>query len=178
MFPEKTALRYFLIALLLFALVRLFFFDFAAVEDHSMVPSILDGEILLVARSAYNLRLPFGGGILFTHSRPFYGEIVVLQGPPGSGKLIKRVVALPGDRLRFQKRTLFVNGIAVRFFRNRLADPFDGEIRTIPPNHLFVLGDNSDNSMDSMDFGPVSERALLGRAIFRFFPVSRAGKVR
>lgn len=175
---DYSWLRYFLIALVVFLFLRLFIFDFSGVRDNSMQPALRHGETVLVARAAYRFRLPFGGPSFLRHSVPRRGDIVIFTIPGEEHRLVKRVVALPGDRLEWRNRNLLVNGTNVRFFRNRFTAPFPPGPYRVPAGHVFVLGDNTDNSIDSMDFGAVAEERILGRAVFRFTPLARMGKVR
>ena len=94
---------------------------------------------------------------------------------------IKRVVGLPGERVKVLDGIVYLN-------RRRLHEPYarpdracalcrlPREIR-VPPRHFFVVGDNRGESSDSRDWGPVSATALIGRVTLRYWPPSRFGGI-
>lgn len=163
----------FLIAVLLFLALRLFFFTTGTVMEMSMEPGLQSGDILLVARSAYGFRLPFGGGYLVRFRNPDRGDIVVFNRRDRKGKFIKRVVAVAGDRVQYRHPILLINGRRHAVIKNAPVQPFGGKPLIIPKGHVFVLGDNVAMSEDSMDFGPVPITSIIGRALFRIFPFRR-----
>lgn len=139
------------------------------VQGTSMEPLLLDGERIVVNKFIYRFR-PIERG-----------DVVVFWYPRDpSVSFIKRVVGLPGDQLEIRKGRLLVNGMPVR--EEYLPAAFrDGD--TFPPTEVrkgfyFVLGDHRRSSNDSRSWGEVPERYIYGRAVFRFWPLSRVGPVR
>lgn len=164
------------------------------VDGSSMTPYLLDGERLFVSRTSYTSidwnalwnMLPGedreGHADLFPASDPERGDIIVLTPPVVSNEpYIKRVIGLPGERISFDEGLVFVNGEALT------EDYIDGAITTcarkrfcsvtIPPGHIFVLGDNRSNSADSRVFGPIPYDHVIGKAIFSNWPVETLGPI-
>ena len=137
------------------------------VQGNSMVPTLQDGDYLLLSNLNYE---------------PAVGDIVAIR-RDGDEPLIKRVIALGGD-------TLFIDPDSGKVYRNGtvLDEPYlsvttpavqaVGEI-TVPEGTLFVMGDNRPNSHDSRynDIGPVALTDILGEAVWRLYPLSRFGSV-
>lgn len=161
------------------------------VWSDSMVPTLVMGQQLLVDR----LSLAF--------DRPDRGDIVVFTPPAGAASnrcgirrahdqacplpttrrsdtlFIKRVVGLPGDRLKILRGVVYING-EPQTDHTVHVDPDCGVCNlpteiTVPPGHYFVLGDNRAYSDDSRYWGPIAEDWLIGRAFFSFWPPSRFG---
>lgn len=137
------------------------------VQGSSMVPTLQNGDQLLLSNMDF---------------QPTVGDIVAIR-RDGDTPLIKRVIALGGD-------TLFIDPESGKVYRNGelLDEPYlsvktpavqmAGEI-TVPEGMLFVMGDNRINSHDSRyaDIGPVAVEDILGKAVWRFYPLSRFGSV-
>jgi signal peptidase I len=149
-------------------------FHLSIVRGSSMIPGIHDGDRILVDHLSYLL-----GDVR-------RGDVVVLRCPlDPSLDYIKRVIALPGDEVRIDDGSVFVNG-------ERVDEPYiasagdagaEEERRSrlcerIESDHYFVLGDNRDHSSDSREFGQVPRDLLRGRVDFRVWPPDRAGTVR
>ncbi len=146
------------------ALIAAFFVRTPQVSGLSMEPHIDSGEYVLINTLAYRFGPPHRGDIVaFMHiaDRP---EIY-----------IKRVIGIAGDRVRIDRGVVYVNG-------NPLDEPYVryndgrsfGEI-TVPPNNVYVLGDNRANSEDSRFFGPVADNDLTGRALAGIWPLHNFG---
>jgi signal peptidase I len=141
------------------------------VEGPSMQPTVTTGEFLWVNKAAYlrwNGEYVLGG--------PSRGDIAVLRSPdPGEDvDLIKRIIGMPGDRLRIVHGEVFVNGLAldepyIRFHAN-YSYPNDALEVTVPANQYFVLGDNRANSRDSHFGWFVPADHLVGRAWLSYWP--------
>lgn len=109
-----------------------------------------------------------------TRSVPSRGDIVLLE-RPGGGLVTFRVIGLPGETLEIRNKVVLIGGKPLQgdwrvhrdpgTFRERdILEPI-----TIPREHLFVMGDNRDNSSDSRFFGPVPVRALRGRPLLIYW---------
>lgn len=174
------------------------------VDGASMMPGLRNGEWLAVPKvEGWAHRLGVG-----TYQR---GDVVVFKPPrEATGEwtrvyrgvslpwayrpyLVKRIVALPGDRVRMNRGALYVNGERVnqawtlpywsRFcldkgsvLANSVADAPDRMNRpetTVPPGHYFVMGDNRSpgGSLDSRVFGPVAASDIAGRAVGSVWPL-------
>ena len=140
----------------------------------SMEPGFCHNEYLLVSRQAYNQkRVPEKGDVIVFRSS--------LEDEAGQDKvLIKRIIAVPGDTILIKEGNVYVNG-------NKIDEPYlkdgttNGEIglTEIPENGYFCMGDNRLRSLDSRDksVGIVSGDDIIGKVIFRFFPLGRFGKI-
>ncbi|MBD3175875.1 MAG: signal peptidase I, partial [Armatimonadia bacterium] len=157
----------------------------------SMEDTLLVGDRLVVSRFAYR----FG--------EPQRGDIVVFKAPPQAEEdqleYIKRLVGLPGDRLRIKGGVLYVNGVAVeepytkqpsydRMPKRYEPGPlhkerdylgfdwwYEDDQVVVPEDHYFMMGDNRNKSRDSHVWGYVPREALIGRALFVFWPPARVG---
>lgn len=89
--------------------------DWYDVPSGSMEPTILPGDRIIANKLAYGLRLPFTFRWLATWSEPKAGEIVILHSPKDGTRLVKRLVAGPGDRVEMRENHLFLNGRAVAY---------------------------------------------------------------
>ena len=140
------------------------------IPSASMEPTLMIGDRILVDKLSYHLHSIHRGDIIVFRKPP--GEITA----PGVEDLVKRVIGLPGDVISSPDGHVDING-------KPLAEPwlpkgtYTSGIRTqkIPPNHYFVMGDNRTNSEDSRFFGPIPSSLIVGRVVFRIWPVSRIG---
>jgi|GEM_PF-398720 signal peptidase I len=121
------------------------------VAGRSMAPTLRDGSVVLVDRTAFLWRAPRRG------------EVVVFRTPQW-GLAVKRVVGLPGDRVVFSDGGIAVNGRPV-FPSASLPDRRQERAVTVPPGTFFCVGDNLPESLDSRRIGPVSGDLLVGRVV-------------
>jgi signal peptidase I len=128
------------------------------VPTDSMTPTISPGDHLLLDRRDTVAAL--------------IGEIVVVPDPLGDGLIVKRVVAVGGDTIGFEDGVLVRNGRPVT--EPYTTDFLDGVYYgpdVLPPDALYLLGDNRHDSEDSRNFGPVPADTVVGRVVGRLFPV-------
>lgn len=181
------------LALVIFLLVRSVVLNFR-VDGLSMEPALDSGQMLLVNRQIYfhfdlndvlNI-LPLvdrdGENIIYPFHPPQRGDIIVFDPPVGRADkpYIKRIVGLPGETVSIHDGGVFING-------ERLTEEYLGATATswpgqpddfelvVPAEHLFVMGDNRNNSTDSRSFGPVSYDAIIGRAWISYWPQGHLG---
>jgi signal peptidase I len=146
--------------------------DQYVIPSGSMEPTIQIGDHVLVSKAAYDLRVPFTRVALLPLEEPRRGDVVVFHDPREPGRhLIKRLMGLPGDRLRVVDGRVAVNGkwldeSSGAYRVQRLPERFRPENREyrVPEGHYFFMGDNRDNSSDSREWGFVARDALEGRA--------------
>ena len=149
----------------LLALIAAFFVRTPQVSGPSMEPHIAPGEVVLINTLAYRFGEPRRGDIVaFRHVTDAVSEL-----------FIKRVIGLPGDRVRIDAGMVYVNGAKIDEPYVTFADTRSFPELTVPPNSIFVLGDNRANSEDSRFFGAVPEDALVGRALAGIWPVKDLG---
>lgn len=104
--------RVFLVLLLGFGLFRTAVADWNPIPSGSMRPTVLEGDVVFVDRLAYDLKLPLTDLRLLALAEPRRGDIVTFSSPVDGTRLIKRLVALPGDRVEVRDGVLWLNGRA------------------------------------------------------------------
>ncbi|MDH5392177.1 MAG: signal peptidase I [Gammaproteobacteria bacterium] len=174
-------------------LLRGFIVEPFRIPSGSMIPTLNIGDFILVSKSSYGVRLPVLNKLVIGNAKPERGDVVVFRYPPEpSVDYIKRVIGLPGDRVVYREKVLYVNDKPVsRTFVSQYTGP--GEIRAnehqelladvkhnillkpgylspegeyqVPAGHYFVMGDNRDNSRDSRVWGTVPDENLVGKAV-------------
>ena len=134
-----------------------------------MLPVLEDQDRLFINKIAYRV-----GDIQ-------RGDVVVFQYPRDHAKsYIKRVIALPGDKLRIEDGRVIVNGARLKepYVPNRFADDRSQPEMVLPPHEYFVMGDHRSISSDSREFGPVQRNLIYGKAVFVYWPMEQVGVVR
>ncbi len=145
-------------------LIAAFFVRLPQVSGLSMEPHILSGEYVLINTFAYRL------------GQPRRGEIVAFRHEGDARAIfIKRVVGLPGDRVRIARGQVFLNGSRLDEPYVQHADDRSFAETTVPAASVYVLGDNRAESEDSRFFGPVSDDRLIGRAVAGIWPPRMLG---
>lgn len=145
---------------ILCALIAAFFVRFPQVSGPSMAPHISSGEYVLINTLAYKFGPPHRGDIVAFRHDGFTPETY-----------IKRVIGLPGDRVRIDRGTVYVNGARLNEPYVRFGDTRSMPEITVPPLSVFVLGDNRAVSEDSRVFGPVRYSDLMGQAMIGIWPL-------
>jgi len=162
--------------------------DWNDVPSGSMMPTILVGDRIFINKLAYDLKVPFTTWHVAKWADPQRGDIIVFPSPADGVRLVKRVVAVPGDRLELKDDHLFINGQQASYaIDNRtqqtvvLDETVSGKVHSlmldlqkpamrsfgpvqVPAGEYFVMGDNRDNSFDSRYFGFVPRDTIFGRA--------------
>jgi len=162
-------LRDLVVSVAISAFIIVFLYQPVRVEGTSMLPMLEDQDRVFINKMAYRV-----GDI-------HQGDVVVFEYPRDHTKsYIKRVIALPGDRIRIDRGKVFVNGVRLPepYVPNRFADERSIPEMVLPPNEYFVMGDHRSISSDSRDFGPVDRDLIYGKAVFVYWPVEQLGVVR
>lgn len=163
-----------LIGALIVTVIIIFFIRPTVVYGPSMEPSFYDREYLLISKA------------LVVANQFSSGDVIVfkthLTTDTGTEKnLIKRIIGMPGDRIHIEKGQVFVNEKAITesYTDGSATTDFGTTDWTVGENEYFVLGDNRDNSKDSRfpDVGLVSKSSIMGKVVFRIFPISKAGTI-
>ncbi|MGI6542570.1 MAG: signal peptidase I [Limnochordia bacterium] len=155
-------------AVFLAVFVILFIARAFTVEGPSMLPTLHTGERLLIDKVTYRLRTPRRG------------EVIVFRYPADPEQyFIKRVIGLPGDTVVIRGGKVYVNDQCLE--EDYVTSPILGEFGPymVPEQSYFVLGDNRNNSEDSRSerVGYVSDELIIGRAIWRYWPITRVGHI-
>lgn len=175
------------LTLLIYLVIHNFVAQPFEVQQSSMVPTIVDGEYILIDK----LTPRFDGY--------HYGDVVVFNPPSDSGlagdgiPFIKRVIGMPGDTVSLENGRVFVTRPGqspVRIEEPYVVTEVDGSTAAtiprdgegtrewvVPEGSYFVMGDNRPQSQDSRAFGPIGEDLILGRAWLRYFPLERIGLI-
>ena len=154
-------------AILIALLINVFIGQATRVEGQSMEPNLHTDQRLVVEKVSYR----FHG--------PQRHDIVVLKLPSqGDELLIKRVVGLPGETVEIRNGQVLINGVPLDepFVDEETQPGRNGQV-TVPPLHVYVLGDNRNHSNDSRSFGPVPIENLVGRAWLSYWPPENVGVV-
>lgn len=107
--------RGFIVFLLCFAFFRTAIADWNPIPSGSMRPNLLEGDVVLVNRLAFDFKLPLTDIVVAHLADPKRGDIVTFSSPKDGTRLIKRIIALPGDRVEMRNEVLFINGKAAEY---------------------------------------------------------------
>ena len=175
-------------------IIRSFFIEPYKIPSGSMIPTLMIGDFILVDKNIYGYKLPLTDITLIDNEDPQRGDVVVFKYPENKKiNYIKRIVGLPGDRIIYKNKRLYVNNIEYSHTQighnfdpveiadgqvyiennsskgylilNQSSPPFNFEYQ-VPDETYFVLGDNRDNSNDSRYWGPVPRENLVGKAFY------------
>ncbi|HET7832253.1 MAG TPA: signal peptidase I [Gallionella sp.] len=102
--------RGYIVFILLFAVFRTAIADWNPIPSGSMHPNLVEGDVVFVNRLAYNIKVPLTDIIVARLGEPRRGDIVTFSSPKDGTRLIKRVIALPGDRVEMRDKQLIING--------------------------------------------------------------------
>jgi signal peptidase I len=160
-------------SVLIAVVLIVFIYQPVKVEGTSMEPGLSDNERIFINKFTYKLKL---GDIR-------RGDTVVFWYPGDITKsYIKRVIGLPGDRIRISRGQVYVNGSALveDYVAETSRDPStwaDGRDVAVPAGNYFVLGDHRNSSSDSRAWGWVPRDNIYGKAVFVYWPLEKMGRV-
>ncbi|PLR97693.1 signal peptidase I [Bacillus sp. T33-2] len=162
----------FALGLIIFAFIRIFFFSNYVVEGESMLPTLEEGNKLVVNKLGYEAGdLQRFDVIVFHASR--------------KEDFVKRVIGLPGDKVEYRDDHLYINDKKVdepflaKYRKQALGGALTGNFtleeitgsKTVPEGMLFVMGDNRARSWDSRQFGCISIDDVVGKVNLRYWPL-------
>ncbi len=157
----------------LFIAVYLFILQPNQVKGASMEPTFTSGDYIFTSKITYKLH------------QPERGNVIVFRAPRNPDiEYIKRIIGLPNDKIMIKNSEVYLNG-------TKLNEPYiaaktntweagfikEGEPITVPPEELFVLGDNRPRSSDSREFGPIRTSSVIGQVFYRYFPLNKMGVI-
>lgn len=159
------------VVLAILVMIYLFIMSPQEINGASMEPNFHNGEYILTNKMLLKLR------------DPIRGDVVIFKSPRNKEvDYIKRVLGLPGDRVKLEANTFYVND-------QKVEEPYltpgvtifggsflrEGEEISVPEGTYFVVGDNRPHSSDSREFGPIAKEDFIGVAILRYWPFSQFG---
>ncbi len=158
----------------LFIVVYLFIMQPNQVKGRSMEPTFVDKDYIFTSKITYQFR------------QLERGDVIVFKSPKNPDvEFIKRIIGLPGDKVRVDGGVVYVNGMALEeTYTSTNETPLwengfihDGVQVTIPQGQIFVMGDNRPMSSDSRDFGPVDINSIIGQVFYRYYPLQKTGVI-
>ena len=194
--PKKSIAREYteaiLIALLLALLIRTFIVQAFKIPSGSMKKTLLIGDHILVSKFSYGTHIPneipfinvklFDDIVLFSKV-PQRGDIIVFKFPKDETRdFIKRVIGLPGDLLEVKRQKVYINNKPYKDIHARHTDsPSDSPLVPrddfgpilVPDDHVFVMGDNRENSQDSRYWGYLNVKKIRGKALIIYWSWDR-----
>lgn len=144
------------------------------VKGISMEPTFHSSDLILTSKIAYKM------------GPPQRGDVIVLKSPKNPDiDYIKRIIGLPGDKIKIEDGEVYINEILIKedyisaktvifvggFSRN-------GVEATVPSAQLFVMGDNRPRSSDSREFGFIDINSIIGKVFFRYYPFDKLGQTK
>ena len=174
------------LSLLLAFGIRTFVAEARYIPTGSMEPTLLVNDRLIVDKVVYRFRDPDRGDIVV------FNPTETLEQRGETNAFIKRIIGIPGDTMAIRDGQVYLNGEVLdeaytesprstavdSCVYNGSPNPFLAKEQTVPDEHYIVLGDNRLNSLDSRCWGLVAKSDLVGRAVFRFWPIPRLGLIR
>lgn len=150
------------------AFIIVFLYQPVRVEGTSMLPNLEDQDRLFINKFAFRV------------SEIQHGDVIVFRYPRDETKsYIKRVIGVPGDRVRIESGRVIVNNQALvePYVPKRFVDDRSKQEVTLTAGQYYVMGDHRSISSDSREFGPVARQLIYGKAAFVYWPVDQAGVV-
>lgn len=166
------------LALAVFVLVYLFVAQPNEVTGSSMYPNFVDGEMLLTEKITYYFR------------EPQRGDVVIFKAPKSepcsanSCEFIKRIIAIPGDRVMVKDGQVYLNGSLLdQFFLPEGVVSAEGNYakegveNIVPEGQYLCFGDNREHSRDGREFGVIDKSLIVGKAFFKYWPINSIGVI-
>ncbi|MBI5613608.1 signal peptidase I [Candidatus Gottesmanbacteria bacterium] len=162
------------VVLAVLVMVYLFIMSPQEISGASMEPNFHNGEYILTNKISYKL------------AEPKRGDVIIFKSPKNKEiDYIKRIIGLPGDRVKLVSSKFYVNDHVVNESAYLAPELYtfggsflhENQETTVPAGYYFVAGDNRPHSSDSREFGPVPLEDFIGKAFFRYFPFNRTGVI-
>ena len=154
-------------------MIYLFIMSPQEISGASMEPNFHNGEYILTNK------------IIYKFKEPIRGDVIIFKSPKDKTvDYIKRIIGLPGDTVRLENNSYYVNDVKIEEPYEPSDMPIyggsflaEGDEITVPEGQYFVSGDNRPHSSDSREFGTIAKEEFIGQAFFRYFPVSQLGLI-
>jgi len=166
------------LALAVFVILYLFVAQPNEVKGSSMVPNFVDKEFLLTEKISYYF------------NDPQRGDVVIFKAPSTEPcaaeecEYIKRVIGIPGDRVMVKEGKVYLNGKLLEqdflpdgLITNEGQYSQEGIEVIVPEDKYLCFGDNRNHSRDGREFGPISKDLIVGKAFFKYWPISSVGLI-
>lgn len=160
----KSLIPYIIIVIVV-VLIRTFIITPIRVDGQSMYSTLNDGDILLLKKYDKS-----------------YDRFDIIVFKNDSDRLIKRIIGMPGDKIKYKDNKLYINDkyVKEKFLKNN-QKTYDFSLsdlgyKKVPKNCYFVLGDNRTNSTDSRVLGPICKNSIQGTVDFALLPFDKFGK--
>jgi signal peptidase I len=168
------------IAVVIAFFIRTFIIQAFKIPSGSMKPTLQIGDHILVTKFIYGIKIPIIRKTLVSISDPKRGDIVVFIYPEDRSKdFVKRVIGTAGDTIEIRNKKIYLNGLPYNdnhgVYTDDMIIPGAAQPRdnfgpvTVPPETIFVMGDNRDQSYDSRFWGFVNLRDVLGKAFIIYW---------
>ena len=164
----------YLIIIVIVVVIRTFIATPVRVDGRSMVPTLNDGDILILNKLARNYKR-FDIVVVEIKQKYYDNGKVKYK----NVKLVKRIIGLPGENIEYKDNVLYINGKKVKDVTPEETEDFSLDelygITKLPKDYYFVMGDNRDGSSDSRDYriGIIKKENILGKTIFRLWPLNK-----
>lgn len=166
------------VVMLIVVFIRGFLFTNYIVFGQSMMPTIENNERVIINKIGYDIGTPKRFDMIVFHATE-------------TSDYIKRIIGLPGDEIEYKDDVLYINGEAIdethlngaveNYVNSTYTDDFSLEeltgVKSVPENHLFVLGDNRRNSIDSRQIGFIHYDQVVGKADIAYWPITKLRKL-
>lgn len=181
---------YILSAVIIASLLQSQLYALTTVHQSSMQNTLFEGHMLIMDKLSYQFSEPKRGDIIvflknedtkgfLKRYQVFFKDVQLrFHDDYRTNRLIKRVIALAGDKVDIRDGLVYIND-------DLLDEPYVKGMTpkmtleyplVVPEGYVFVMGDNRQNSLDSRDFGPIELNSVEGKAVFRIYPFSKIGK--
>lgn len=140
----------------------------SVVHGTSMQPTFYEGQYLVISRLDYMI------------GDPQRGDVLVFNSPEGDDALIKRVIGIPHDVIEIRGTEIYLNDAKIDepYINEPCRVCRDGARWELGADEYFLMGDNRNRSNDSRNFGPVTHEHIIGKVLFRYWPLEDFGLIR